>query len=42
MVEYTSIRITTETRDKLKAMGMKGESYDDIIIKLIKDNKKRV
>ena len=42
MVEFTSIRITTETRDKLKSRGMKGESYDDIIAKIMKilDKKK--
>ena len=33
--EYTNIRISFETRDKLKALGVKGESYDEIINKLM-------
>ena len=32
---FTSIRLTTETRDRLKARGMKGEDYDTIIIRLL-------
>lgn len=39
MDEYSTIRIKIETRDRLKSMGMKGESYDDIIMKLISDKK---
>jgi len=35
----TSIQITPSTRDKLKALGMKGETYEDIILKLIKKSK---
>ena len=34
--KYTSIRITVKTRDDLKAKGKKGESYDDIIQKMLK------
>ncbi len=33
--EFTSIRLTTKTRDRLKTRGMKGEDYDSIIIKLL-------
>ncbi|MFA5137531.1 MAG: hypothetical protein WC489_09160 [Patescibacteria group bacterium] len=31
----TTVQVTVKTRDKLKGMGKKGESYDDIINKLI-------
>jgi len=31
----TTIIITKETREKLKALGRKGESYDQIINRLI-------
>jgi predicted CopG family antitoxin len=32
----TTIQITEETRDELKSRGKKGETYDDIIRKLLK------
>lgn len=32
----TSIQIEEETRDKLKGIGKKGESYDTIINRLLK------
>ncbi|MBU7029455.1 MAG: hypothetical protein HXS48_21145 [Theionarchaea archaeon] len=32
----TTIQVDTETRDMLKSFGKKGETYDDIIQKLIK------
>jgi hypothetical protein len=35
----TSIQIEEETRDKLKDIGKKGESYDTIINRLLKDHK---
>ena len=31
----TTIQILTETRDELKALGSKGETYDGIIKRLI-------
>lgn len=31
----TTIRIKKETRDSLKKFGCKGETYDEIILKLI-------
>jgi len=31
----TTIIVTKETREKLKALGKKGESYDQIINRLI-------
>ncbi|MGD0079568.1 MAG: hypothetical protein ABSB80_02830 [Methanoregula sp.] len=40
----TTIKIQTETRDKLADLGKKSESYDTIINKLIdfyRDNKKK-
>lgn len=33
--ELTSIKIRKETRDVLKSVGKKGETYDDIINKLL-------
>ena len=35
----TSIQITPNTRDVLKDLGKKGESYEDIILKLMKNSK---
>lgn len=32
----TTIQITKETADKLATLGKKGESYEDIILKLLK------
>jgi hypothetical protein len=32
---YTNIRLTTATRDRLKARGFKGENYDDVIVRLL-------
>ncbi len=31
----TTIRLETETRDKLKGFGTKGESYDSILNRLM-------
>lgn len=33
--ELTSIKIRKETRDVLKSVGKKGETYDDIINRLL-------
>jgi hypothetical protein len=35
----TSIQIEDTTRDKLKEIGKKGESYDTIIIRLLDEHK---
>ena len=35
----TSIQIEDKTRDRLKEIGKKGESYDTIIIRLLKEHK---
>jgi hypothetical protein len=40
MVEYTYIRLKKETVEKLKKIGSKNETYDDIINRLIKEVKK--
>ena len=32
---YTNIRLTTDTRDRLKARGFKGEDYDAVIVRLL-------
>jgi hypothetical protein len=32
----TTIVVESSTRDKLKQFGLKGETYEDIILKLIK------
>ena len=34
--EITTIQISKETRDKLKELGKKGETYDEIIKRLLK------
>ncbi len=34
----TTIQVEDNTRDVLKALGIKGESYDRIIQRLIKEN----
>jgi len=31
----TSIRVTTDTRDRLNAAGLRNESYDDIINRIL-------
>ena len=36
-MEYTTIKITKETRELLKSLGKKGDSYDEIIYSLMKD-----
>ena len=32
---FTNIRLTTATRDRLKARGFKGEDYDAVIVRLL-------
>ncbi len=32
---YTNIRLKTETRDRLKSRGFKGEDYDHVIVRLL-------
>ena len=39
-VVFTQIQLKTETRDRLKEIGKKGESYDAIINRIL-DNEKR-
>lgn len=34
-LRITTIQLEEETRDRLKGFGKKGESYDDIVIKLM-------
>ncbi|MFH1391695.1 MAG: hypothetical protein ABIH20_05270 [Candidatus Diapherotrites archaeon] len=36
----TTIQLTPTTRDKLKDLGKKGESYEEVILRLIKAYKK--
>jgi SOS response regulatory protein OraA/RecX len=31
----TTVRISTELRDKLKRLGVKGETYEDVIHRLV-------
>jgi predicted CopG family antitoxin len=38
--EATTIQVSKETREKLADMGKKGETYDEIINKLIETAKK--
>ena len=37
---FTTIQIKPDTRDKLKALGGKGDTYDNIINELLKARKK--
>jgi len=34
--DVTTIRVSTDLRDKLKELGKKGETYDEIIERLLK------
>ena len=34
-MSVTTIKIAPETRDRLKAMGMKGETYDALVNRLL-------
>jgi hypothetical protein len=36
----TTIQLTPATREKLKQLGKKGETYENIILELIKNRKK--
>ena len=38
---FTNIRLTTATRDRLKAIGFKGESFDDVIVRLLDTTEKK-
>lgn len=40
MGEPTTIQIDAEVRDELKRRGMKGETYDDIIRRLLRKSEK--
>lgn len=33
--DITTVRISTKLRDKLKKLGVKGETYEDIIQRLV-------
>jgi hypothetical protein len=39
--KWTSIRVKKSTAQKLSQIGRKGESYDDLIIWLLENSKKR-
>lgn len=39
-MEQTTIQISKETREKLKKVGRKGQTYDEIIEKLLEISKK--
>lgn len=41
-MKATTVMISQETRDELKKQGFKGETYDEIIRKLIELAKKQV
>ncbi|MEK6851645.1 MAG: hypothetical protein AABY30_03805 [Candidatus Thermoplasmatota archaeon] len=38
----TTIKVSPETRDRLKAMGTKGETYDALLNRLLDDLQARV
>lgn len=35
MAQITTIQLESETKEKLKTMGKKGETYNDIILRLV-------
>ena len=39
--KYTSIRVKKSTAQRLNGIGRKGESYDDLIVWLLENSKKR-
>ena len=39
--ELTSVQVSVETRDRLKERGKKGETYDEIITRLLKEYEER-
>jgi DNA replicative helicase MCM subunit Mcm2 (Cdc46/Mcm family) len=39
--EFTTIQITKTTRDRLKSLGKKGETYDEIINSILPVAKKK-
>ena len=41
MSEWTTIMLTRETVEKLKDLGKKGQRYNEIIIRLIEQNRAR-
>ena len=41
-MSVTTIKITPETRDRLKAVGMKGETYDALLNRLIDEVQARL
>jgi len=36
----TTIQLSADTREKMKELGKKGETYEDIILRLMKQAKK--
>lgn len=40
--DVTTVRISTELRDRLKKLGVKGETYEDIIQRLVKVAEKNI
>jgi len=41
-VSVTTIKVTPETRDRLKAVGTKGETYDALLNRLIDEVQARL
>ena len=38
-MKYTNIRVTEEVRDALKSIGNKGETYNNVIERLLEERK---
>lgn len=38
---YTTVQISVETRDRLMALGKKGDTYEEIILELLNSMKRR-
>lgn len=42
MSETTTIQITKDTRDELRAIGKMGDNYENVISQLIKEHKEHI
>jgi len=38
-MKYTNIRVTEEVRDALKSIGNKGETYNNVIERILEERK---
>jgi hypothetical protein len=41
MVKYTTLRVSETTRDEFNAEGIRGETSDDLLMRLLKELRER-